>query len=251
VPDTVGQPPPPREDAPPGPEIDVGSAGPDRLRVGSQLAVGGALRHLRIGMAGGIILGADRQQAPVTVRLFRPLPTRTTLVGRPDTGQLLAFRALGVGARVLVVTSDPTAWQPFAETAARHGDPAAVLAPDQPWSLAGTAARPVLVIHDLDTVSPGVMPAPGPWQAHVTILRHLVATGVPALQASDLVVLQRLTPEAATLAGRALHLPGSSTQFLQVMAESMVALVTQGTERYVWLSQTDVERRYVSAPRRR
>jgi hypothetical protein len=253
VPDALAHQPPGRDGVtpPPGPEIDTGTAGPDRLRVGSHRAVGGALRHLRIGLTGGLVLGADRQQAPVTVRLFRPQPTRTTLVGRPDTGQLLAFRALGLGARVLVVSSDPTAWQPFAETAARHGDPAAVLAPDQPWSLAGTAARPVLVVHDLDTVSPGAMAPPGPWQAHVTILRHLVATGVAALQASDLVILQRLSPEAASLASRALHLPGSSTQFLQVMADSMVALVTHGTERYVWLSHTEIERRYVSTPRRR
>jgi hypothetical protein len=63
-------------------------------------------------------------------------------------------------------------------------------------------------------------------------------------------LLQRLGETEAALAGAALHLPPASVRYLQVMPDDMMALVAGGAERYLWLSQTEVERRYAGNPRR-
>ncbi|MFI6761345.1 hypothetical protein ACIBF5_19630 [Micromonospora sp. NPDC050417] len=222
-----------------------------RLRIGSHTASRTALTQLRITSAGsGMILGADRQQLPVSVRMFRPEPARVALVGGVWAGQLLTFRALALGARVAVVTTDPYAWHGFGERATGHGDRVAVLNAEQPLALTGSAHQPVLVIYDLGFVGGSAPPPLGPWQTQLTVLRQLSQSGVPAIQDCELVLLQRLSSVEATLAAEALRLPQPSTQFLQVMADDMLALVGDGAERYVWYAQTEVERQFVGGPRR-
>ncbi|MEJ3743619.1 hypothetical protein WEI85_10050 [Actinomycetes bacterium KLBMP 9797] len=222
-----------------------------RLRVGWHTASPAALERLRIAVPGtGLILGADRQQGPVSVPFFRTEPTRIALVGGAWAGQLVTFRALALGARVAVVTSDPAAWHGFGERATGRGDRVAILSAEQPLAVAATAQQPVLVVYDLGLAGGAVTQPLGPWQTQLTILRQLGQPGVPSLQDCDLVILQRLGSAEAALAGGALRLPAPSTQFLQVMADDMVALVGDGAERYIWFAQTDVERQYAGAPRR-
>jgi hypothetical protein len=84
----------------------------------------------------------------------------------------------------------------------------------------------------------------------LTIVREFAQPSVPTVVSGDLVLLQRLAPEAATLAGRVLGLSPSSTQFLQVMADDMVTMVQDGRERYVWFAYSDIERQFGGAPRR-
>jgi hypothetical protein len=222
-----------------------------RLRTGSHTISRSALAKLRLSSPGtGLILGADRQQKPVSVRFFRPEQTRIALVGGAWAGQLVAFRALALGARVAVITSDPRTWHGFGERATGRGDRVAVFPTEQPLALAATAQQPVLVVYDLGLAGPNAPQSLGPWQTQLTVLRQLDQTGVPSIQDCNLVMLQRLGSAEAALAGAALRLPAPSTQFLQVMADDMIALVGDGADRYIWLSQTDVERQYAGAPRR-
>jgi hypothetical protein len=222
-----------------------------RLRIGSHTVSRSALAQMRIAPAStGLILGADRDQGPVQVNFFRPTPTRITLVGGVWAGQLVAFRVLALGARVVVVTADPYAWQGFGERATGQGDRVAVMTAEQPLALTATVRQPILVIYDQGGVG-AVTPQPlGPWQTQLTILRRLDQSGLSSVQDCDLVMLQRLTGAEAALAGDALRLPAASRHLLQVMADDMVALIGGGADRYVWLTQTDVERQYAGAPRR-
>jgi hypothetical protein len=222
-----------------------------RLRIGSHTASPAALSQLRISSANsGLILGADRQQRPVSVRLFRSEPTRITLVGGTWAGQLVAFRALALGARVAVVTAQPYVWQDFGARAVGQGDQFAVLSADQPLAVTATAQEPVLIVNDLGSVGATGPQSLGPWHAELTVLRQLDQSTVSAVQNCDVVMLQRLRGPEAALAGAALRLPASGVQFLQVMAEDMVALVGDGTERYIWFTATEVERQYAGPPRR-
>lgn len=222
-----------------------------RLRIGSHTASRSALAQLRISSPGtGLILGADRQQGPVSVRFFRPEPTRIALVGGAWAGQLVTFRALALGARVAVVTADPQAWQGFGERATGRGDRVAVLSAEQPLAVTASAQQPILVVYDLGQLGATAPQPLGPWQTQLTILRQLSQPGVPSIQDCNLVMLQRLGSTEAALAGSSLRLPAASTQFLQVMADDMIALVGDGAERYIWFAQTDVERQYAGAPRR-
>ncbi|MDQ7906563.1 hypothetical protein RB614_18775 [Phytohabitans sp. ZYX-F-186] len=222
-----------------------------RLRIGSHTVSRPALAKLRLSAPGtGLILGADRQQRPVSVRFFRPEPTRIALVGGAWAGMLVAFRALALGARVAVITADPRTWHGFGERATGRGDRVAVFPTEQPLALAASAQQPVLLLYDLGLVGPNAPQQLGPWQTQMTVLRQLDQSGVPSVQDCDLVMLQRLGSAEAALIGGALRLPASSTQFLQVMADDMIALVGDGSDRYIWFSQTDVERQYAGAPRR-
>jgi hypothetical protein len=172
------------------------------------------------------------------------------LVGGSWAAQLVAFRAFGLGARVAVISPEPDAWQEFGQRATGQADRVCVISTHQPTALAGTAQQPVLVIDDRGLAAAASAQALGPWQTSLTILRRLDLSGVALVQECDLVLLQRLGGDEATVAGRALRLPGPSTQFLQVMADDMVALVSDGAERYVSFAQTDVERDHTGGPRR-
>ncbi len=63
----------------------------------------------------GMVLGYDRHGIPVVARVFRPTGTRIVVVGGLRTAQVLALRALAVGARIDVRTRRWAAWHEFAE----------------------------------------------------------------------------------------------------------------------------------------
>lgn len=221
------------------------------LRIGSHLASRAFLAQLRISSPHtGLILGTDRQQRPVTARLFRPTPYRSTLVGGVWAGQLVAFRALALGARVAVVTVEPHAWHSFGERSTGRSDRVAILTAEQPLAMPATAQQPALVVYDLGLAGASSPQPLGPWQTQLTIVRQLDQSGVSAIQDCDLVLLQRLSGDEAALASGALRLPARSSRFLQVMADDMVALIGDGAQRYIWVAQTDLERQYTGAPRR-
>jgi hypothetical protein len=198
----------------------------------------------------GLILGADRHQRPVPVRLFRSRPTRVALVGGAWASQLMAFRAFALGAQITVVTDDPDTWLGFGERATGRGDRFTLMTTQRPLDRPASAQQPALVIHDL---GPAGVTAPEPlgaWQTQVTVLRQLVPSGRPLVQSADLVLLQRLAADEARVAGPALRLRAPSTQFMQVMADDMIALVADGGDRYIWFAQTALERDHTGAPRR-
>ncbi|WKU08252.1 hypothetical protein [Micromonospora sp. HUAS LYJ1] len=227
-----------------------------RLRIGTHAVSPAALARLSPSpLPAGLVLGADHRRAAVTIRLFRPEPTRVALVGGVWAGQLVAFRALALNARVVVVTADPTTWAGFGPAAlGRAADRVEVRADDRPAPTAGSAGQPTLIVRDLP---PGATHptasgagAPGSWQAELTVVRRLDAGTASALRDSDLCVLQRLSADESVTAQQALRLPPDSSRFLQVMADDMLSLVGGGTDRHLWISQTPVEQHLLGAPRR-
>lgn len=221
------------------------------LQIGWHTVTRAALRRMSLSPAtAGLVIGHDRQQDPVPVRLFAPEPVRVALVGGVWAAQLLIFRALAVGARVAVVTTEPTAWIGFGERATGQYNRVTVLTGDQPIAVSGTAQQPILAVYDLGSTGPATAPPLGPWRTQLTILRQLDKPGVPALQEAQLTLLQRLGGDEAALVGSALRLRRHSGQFLQFMADDMIALIGDGTERYLWLAQTPTEQQHAGLPRR-
>ncbi|MFD1325497.1 hypothetical protein [Micromonospora sonneratiae] len=243
------QPPPNRPPAAHGDQRDF-SGRMARLRIGWHTASPAALARLRPTPTGaGLILGADRQQAPVSVRFFQPDPRRFCLVGGVWTAQLIAFRALALGARIMVVTPDPANWRSFGERATGMPGRVVASAVEQPLPAGASAQQPLLVIHDLGTTGSSVTQPLGPWQTRLTVLLHLDRNGLPWVHDSDLVLLQRLDPTEATLLGNALRL-GPSADHFQRMPEDMIALVSADAVRYARFAQTDIERQLAGKPRR-
>lgn len=222
-----------------------------RLRIGSHTASRAALARLTVGFAGtGLVIGIDQHQQPFTVRFFRPEPTRVALVGTVGSGQYLVLRALALGARVQVITVDPQSWQGYGERVTGYADRVQVFmsGSDPATYPPATAQQPVLVVHDLDSL--GGTSSLGPWQTQLTILGRLEMPGVRSLLESNLTLLQRLGPTEAALAGQALHLSDQHVRFLQEMNPDMMVSLGDGVAGYVWLRQTDLERRYTLPPDR-
>ncbi|WP_229831054.1 hypothetical protein [Actinoplanes ianthinogenes] len=198
----------------------------------------------------GLVLGRDRQQVPVPLRLFAPEPVRIALVGGVWAAQLLIFRAFALGARVVVITTEPRAWAGFGERATGQYNRLTVHSSDQGVQLNGTAQMPTLAVYDLGMTGPATTPPLGPWRTQLTILRQLDRPGLAALQDAQLTLLQRLGGDESALAASALKLRPHSSQFLQFMADDMLALIGDGTDRYLFLAQTQTEQQFVGLPRR-
>ncbi len=214
------------------------------LHIGWHTVSLSALALLGVSSPGtGLILGADVDQNPVPVRFFRPEPTRVTLVGGAWSARLLAFRALALGANLLVMTGDPGAWQGLGEQATGQSGRVLVAHGERPVSVTATAQQPVLVIYDLGVTGPSSSPQLGPWQTQLTVLRQLDERGVPAVREGHLVLMQRLALHEAALMASALRLTSQSAQLLQMMEDEMLAVMGGGADRYVWTSPTAAERR--------
>jgi hypothetical protein len=224
-----------------------------RLRIGSHLASDAALSLMNLSTPGtGLVLGRDSDKSSVMLRLFRPEPTRVTLVGGPWVCQLLMLRALALGARIAILTTAPEWWEGFGEWATGSKDRVVVLPVDRTVNASGSSQAPVLMLYDAGLLGPSVQPSLGPWQTQLTVLRQLTAYGQPAVQESNLVVTQRLTVAEAEVANAALRLGERTSYLLQVLNEDMVALLggVGGGERYVWVTPTRVEQEQIGAPRR-
>ncbi|WP_374102626.1 type VII secretion protein EccE [Micromonospora sp. D93] len=197
----------------------------------------------------GMLVGTNRHGRAVTVRLFRPESTRVLLVGGVRAAQLVALRALALGALVVVQTARPRAWEPFVRGV---GAPGAIplLPPGRAVADGiGTALRPLLLIVDAGPVAAEATPGP-PWRATLVVRDELTPADVDALSRADLALLQPLTSAEATLAGAALGL-GGSAEWLTRIREDMVAVVNRRALRWALLSPTPIEAQLIGPPTRR
>ncbi|RKN32920.1 polysaccharide deacetylase family protein [Micromonospora musae] len=222
-----------------------------RLRIGSHSVSSTALTRLSPARySAGLVLGADRRRTPVTVRMFRPEPGRIALVGGVWAGQLLAFRALALGARVTVVTAEPAVWNGLGPAALGRVDDRVEIRTEPGAVRPATAQRPTLLIHDVPPAALNTALPEQPWQTRLTIVRRLEPAAWPTLKQSGLCLLQRLGAAESSLAQHALRLPQDSARFLQVMADDMLTMVGTDGDRHLWLHQTDLERQVLGPPRR-
>ncbi|MEV0425270.1 type VII secretion protein EccE [Micromonospora sp. NPDC050495] len=192
----------------------------------------------------GLMVGTNRHGGGVTVRLFGPGPTRLLLVGGVRAAQLMALRALALGARVVVRTGRPRAWEPFVRGV---GGAVPLLPPGRPVGGApGSPLRPLLLVAD-----GGAPPAEtGPWCSVLLLREEMAAADAPALARADLAILQPLDPGEAALAGAALGLGGSAA-WLTRIRDDMVAVVNRRALRWALLSPTPIEAQLIGRPSRR
>jgi type VII secretion protein EccE len=206
---------------------------------GLELAVGNA----------GLMLGNNRHGAPVVVRLFRPEQTRVLLIGGVRCAQLVALRAMALGARVVVQTARPQAWEPFVRGAAVPGASIAVVPPGRALDIPpGTALHPLLVVVDVGPVGPDNRPGRG-WQATLVVRDEFSPVDVDVASRADLLVLQPLRADEAALAGSALGL-GDAAQWLTRIRPDMVGVVNRRAVRWAALSATPIEAQLIGPPDR-
>ena len=203
---------------------------------------------LQVGTS-GLMVGRNRHGNPVVARLFRPEQTRALLIGGVRCAQLVALRAMAVGARVVVQTARPQAWEPFVRGAAVPGEAIAVVPPGRPIEIApGSAIHPLLVVVDVGPVGADARPGGG-WQATLVVRDDFSAADVDVASRADLLMLQPLRPDEATLIGGALGL-GEVAQWMTRIRPDMVGVVNRRAVRWAALAQTPIEAQLIGPPTR-
>ncbi|WP_328464451.1 type VII secretion protein EccE [Actinoplanes sp. NBC_00393] len=220
----------------------------------------------------GLVLGRNRHGHPLQARLFRPDPTLVLLVGGLPGAQLLAFRAMAAGARVVIHSTRPQAWEPFVRGAASPGDSITVIPPNRPLALpAGSPLRPTLTIvdgaqadatHPDSTDSAGsaalarspspagsARPEGGRWQTTLVVWDAVRPADLETVTRADLLLLQPLEAAEAALLDGALHL-GETAVNLTRMRPDMIAVVDRRTVRWAALAQSQIEAGLIGDPAR-
>jgi type VII secretion protein EccE len=204
--------------------------------------------RLTVGVT-GLMLGHNRAGEPVVARLFRPEQTRALLIGGVRCAQLLALRAMALGARVVVQTARPQVWEPFTRGAAVPGESIAVVPPGRAVEIpAGSALHPLLVVVDVGPVGADTRPGAG-WQATLVVRDDFTPADVDVASRADLLVLQPLRPDEAALVGAAVGL-GEAAQWLTRIRPDMVGLVNRRAVRWAALAQTPIEAQLIGPPTR-
>jgi hypothetical protein len=195
---------------------------------------------------GGVVLGVDRHEEPVTVRLFRREPTRAVLVGGLACAQLISFRALAAGARVIVQTGRPQAWEPFVRGASDSGDTLVLVAANRALDPGpATALRPQLLVKDATTPAGGVPGPDSPWRTSLHVFDEPGPGDLVELSRAELVLLQTLPPPAATAVGAALGLGETAQWLTRIRADMLGVVAHRRTLRWLLLSPTPIERQLI------
>lgn len=202
------------------------------MRIGRHAASPTQLDLLQVGRNSfGLTLGQGEAGEPVTVRLLTSAPRRVVLLGGVWMAELVAFRALRAGARVVVFTPDPGGWIDLGRRATGRTDRVAVLAPGDAPTLEGSADFPVLQVSRAG--EPTVADLPGWttrvwwWPPNAVAESQLTSDQVAELGNADLVLSQRLSPHEAARVGPLLRLSPQTCQRLPMLPDGRLAVLTQ------------------------
>jgi hypothetical protein len=183
----------------------------------------------------GVVLGADPDGEPVAVDLVRAAPTRVVLLGGLYLARQVTLRAVATGARAVVVTGRPPVWEPVRRASAADDDadsPVQVVR-ETPADLAAPDTDPLLVVYDRGATARGPAPARGPRQTTLVVLPSLVPAVSDLADDADLVLIQRLPPHEAELAGRLWRLSPAMTEALRTLPDRGVVLLGRNLWRRV------------------
>lgn len=198
--------------------------------------------------AGTALLGFAAPWRPVPVRLFRPQPTRVTLLGGTYIASLVAFRALALGALVHVATPRPRAWRPL--TGRTTAGRVAVQPVGSRPPVRGSMQWPVLVINDTGPEPSDARPGGVPWQTTLTVLPELTDAGEAAARHADLLVLHRCPKDEAALVCHMLDLDRKHARWLPAGPEDGLALVVGHSVQYICVGVTPDEYHLFGSPTR-
>lgn len=187
----------------------------------------------------GLLLGREPDGRPALLRMFRPEPTRITVVGDPRLTWILVFRSLALGARALVTTTDPGRWNGLGEAATGSADRIRIVGGPEP--VQAYIAEPVLRVFD---IGGRCLAEPGPndsWQTTMTVARQVHEPATETLFGSDAVLVQRMWPAHVEHLAATIGIDPQVAAPIAAMPDDMVAVVRRGGVRFVRLSVTAIE----------
>lgn len=198
----------------------------------------------------GVVVGVDVLRQPVTLGVNRPGAFDMLLVGGLWMAQIIAFRTVATGTRVVVETGRPQVWTALAH-AASAGQPCVTIhepgrVPPQGASVAG----PVLIVRDCGVQPPRGRVSSAPWQSVLTLLPYLGPSAPRLLRNAELVGVQRVSPQEATVIGRILTIPDSDLAVLPTLDDPVTLWSTRRHRQFVLTEPTDAETGLLGTARR-
>ncbi|WP_030910986.1 hypothetical protein [Streptomyces sp. NRRL F-5126] len=230
------------------PRIGFGLIGPRRERHALSLD---QLESLALPVGDdGVMIGVDANSRPAVLGVNRPAPYDVTLIGGLWTAQILALRAAATGARVAVETGRTQVWAALAQ-AAGGGQPCITLhdvgrVPPQ----GASAGSPVVIVRDCGMRPPRGRVVSAPWQSVVTLLPYLSPVAPRLMRKSDLVGVQRVSPDEGEQIGRIMGLPQGEAAALTTLADGVTLWCTERDRQFVMTQATDAETGLLGAARR-
>lgn len=198
----------------------------------------------------GVVIGDDAEGRPQLVGFHRSAPYDVLLIGGLWTAQVIALRAAGTGARVVVETGRAQAWTSLARTAGAGLECITLHDVGRVPPQGPTVGSPVVVVRDAGMRPPRGRVVSAPWQSVLTLLPYLSPVAPRLMRNSTLVGVQRVSPQEAGQIGRILGLTTSESEALPTLADG-VTLWCAGRERHwVMTSPTDAESGLLGTARR-
>jgi hypothetical protein len=223
------------------------SAIPSFTQVGTQVADTDTADTIRVHTGGaGLLLGADEGGRPVTVSFFRPEPTVVVVIGRPGLAQLVGFRALALGASMVVTSVRPSAWSALGRAAAGAAGAVEIVWPDsRPERRYGSSLRPqLLMVDSVSTAAVGALPAVPAWSTLITVRERVTAPDANLLGRADLILTQTLSLQESALLCGAVNV-GDYLQAFTALPEGTIAVISHGAVRSARLAPTAIERQLI------
>lgn len=204
--------------------------GDDETIAALQISAGGA----------GLIIGQDDDGNHLVVQMFGPEPVDYAVLGPLWLRQVLVFRAMALGAHVVVETARPDAWGPFVRVAAGTGGELRCT-PRLDRVPYGRPNRPVLALRDSDSALGDAGGAAGPWTAVVSASERATQWNIDDLTRADVVFAAPMPAASASLLSAALALPDGGSGLADLEADQ-IAIAARGYLSRVRLGITSAER---------
>lgn len=193
---------------------------------------------------------AGFDSAPLIADLFGPNPLSACLVGGLYAATLIAFRAAATGARVVIETGRPHAWEPLARSATADVPAISVVRPAAAEPSPASESWPLLHIYDLGAVPPAPRLAQAPWQVRLTLLPYLNPGSLDALAHANVLAFQRISPGEVDLLWSLSSLPDAMREVLPTLPDDALEWLDGGSFTSSRLVPTSVELATFGAPRR-
>jgi hypothetical protein len=113
-----------------------------------------------------------------------------------------------------------------------------------------SVAAPVLVVRDCGARPPRSRLSAGPWQTTLTLLPFLGPGAERLLAGADLVGVQRVAPQEATLAGQVLELPPGEVNALSTLGDGVTLWGNRRRRVFVMSGPTGAEAQLLGQARR-
>jgi hypothetical protein len=190
----------------------------------------------------GLVLGSG-QAGALVIRLFRAEPVRVCVVSAGQLAQLIAYRAVALGAHVTVVTDAVAGWTRLVQAVPRGPQWLTVLPTGSRVTATGSLLRPSLVIDATSDHQALPRWEQSNWQTFVSVQPSLDAADETELRTYNLVVTQQLAPPAAEAVRRAFGLAPDRAGWLTQMPAGVVAVATAGQLAFGQLQASSLEQR--------